>query len=168
MSEFDWRKAAMGRPGRAADFQDLMLQRVQDILLVSSLYDSFILKEDGRLNELLVGESVEMNLQQIPSITQVSTGAEALARWHPRFNLVVTNLEVGDMNAAQLAREIKADLLLTDDHRARRAAPKLGVQLRSLPCRRAASSGKAALLRRVAFCGRWATLGLVNPCPKKH
>src|SRR5262249_6379337 len=89
-------------------FETLMPFRVRDILLVSSLYDSFILKEDGRLNELLVGESVEMNLQQIPSITQVSTGAEALARWQPRFNLVVTNLEVGDMDAAELAREIKA------------------------------------------------------------
>jgi CheY-like chemotaxis protein len=89
-------------------FENLMPFRVRDILLVSSLYDSFILKEDGRLNELLVGESVEMNLQQIPSITQVSTGAEALSRWQPRFNLVVTNLEVGDMNAAQLAKEIKA------------------------------------------------------------
>ena len=90
-------------------FENLMPFRVRDILLVSSLYDSFILKEDGRLNELLIGESLELNLQQIPSITQVSTGAEALAlvRSQPRFNLVVTNLEVGDMDAARLAREIK-------------------------------------------------------------
>jgi CheY-like chemotaxis protein len=90
-------------------FENLMPFRVRDILLVSSLYDSFILKEDGRLNELLIGESLELNLQQIPSITQVSTGSEALAllRSQPRFNLVVTNLEVGDMDAARLAREIK-------------------------------------------------------------
>src|ERR1700741_4539429 len=89
-------------------FENLMPFRVRDILLVSSLYDSFILKEDGRLNELLIGESLELNLQQIPSITQVSTGSEALAmvRSQPRFNLVVTNLEVGDMDAARLAREI--------------------------------------------------------------
>jgi CheY-like chemotaxis protein len=91
-------------------FENLMPFRVRDILLVSSLYDSFILKEDGRLNELLIGESLELNLQQIPSITQVSTGSEALAmvRSQPRFNLVVTNLEVGDMDAARLAREIRA------------------------------------------------------------
>ena len=90
-------------------FENLMPFRVQDILLVSSLYDSFILREDGRLNELLIGESLELNLQQIPGITQVSTGAEAiaLARTQPRFNLIVTNLEVGDMDAAQLAREVK-------------------------------------------------------------
>jgi CheY-like chemotaxis protein len=90
-------------------FENLMPFRVRDILLVSSLYDSFILKEDGRLNELLIGESLELNLQQIPSITQVSTGSEALALVlaQPRFNLVVTNLEVGDMDAARLAREIR-------------------------------------------------------------
>ena len=90
-------------------FENLMPFQVHDILLVSSLYDSFILREDGRLNELLIGESLELNLQQIPGITQVSTGlqAVALARSQPRFNLVVTNLEVGDMDAAQLARELK-------------------------------------------------------------
>ena len=40
--------------------------RVNDILLVSSLYDSFILREDGRLNELLINESLELNLHQVP------------------------------------------------------------------------------------------------------
>jgi len=90
-------------------FENLMPFRVRDILLVSSLYDSFILREDGRLNELLIGESLDLNLQQIPGITQVSTGAEALAiaRSNSRFNLIVTNLQVGDMDAARLAREIK-------------------------------------------------------------
>jgi CheY-like chemotaxis protein len=91
-------------------FENLMPFQVHDILLVSSVYDSFILREDGRLNELLIGESLELNLQQIPGITHVSTGTEALAlaRSQPRFNLIVTNLEVGDMDAAQLAREVKA------------------------------------------------------------
>src|SRR5271168_5336819 len=91
-------------------FENLMPFRVQDILLVSSLYDSFILREDGLLNELLIGESLELEQQQIPGITHVSSGAEALklARSQPRFNLIVTNLEVEDMDAAQLAREVKA------------------------------------------------------------
>jgi len=95
---------------RFEGFENLMPFRVQDILLVSSLYDSFILREDGRLNELLIGESLELDQQQIPGITHVSTGAEALAlaRKQPRFNLIVTNLEVEDMDAAQLAKEVKA------------------------------------------------------------
>jgi CheY-like chemotaxis protein len=90
-------------------FDRLMPFRVQDILLVSNLYDSFILREDGRLNELLIGESRELNLQQIPGITHVSNGFQALdlARSQSRFNLIVANLAVGGMNAAQLAREVK-------------------------------------------------------------
>ena len=90
-------------------FERLMPFRVQDILLVSNLYDSFILREDGRLNELLIGESRELNLPQIPGITHVSSCSQALelARSQERFNLIVTNLAVGEMNAAQLAREVK-------------------------------------------------------------
>ncbi len=90
-------------------FENLMPFRVQDILLVSSLYDSFILREDGRLNELLIGESLELNLQQVPGVTHVSNYAQALelVKSAPRFNLIVTNLKVGAMDAAQLAREIK-------------------------------------------------------------
>jgi len=90
-------------------FERLMPFRVQDILLVSNLYDSFILREDGRLNELLIGESRELNLQQIPGITHVSSCSQALdlVRSQSRFNLIVTNLAVGEMNAAQLAREVR-------------------------------------------------------------
>jgi CheY-like chemotaxis protein len=94
---------------RLEGFENLMPFKVQNILLVSSLYDSFILREDGRLNELLIDQSLELNLQQIPGITHVSSCAEAvtLARAQPQFNLIVTNLAVGDMDAAQLAREVK-------------------------------------------------------------
>ena len=94
---------------RFEGFENLMPFRVQNILLVSSLYDSFILREDGRLNELLIDESLELNLRQIPGITHVSSCAEALdlASSNPQFNLIVTNLAVGDMDAAQLAREVR-------------------------------------------------------------
>ena len=94
---------------RFEGFENLMPFKVHNILLVSSLYDSFILREDGRLNELLIDESLDLNLQQIPGITHVSSCAEALdlARANPHFNLIVTNLAVGDMDAAQLAREVR-------------------------------------------------------------
>ncbi len=111
---------------RLEGFDNLMPFKVQNILLVSSLYDSFILREDGRLNELLIDESLELNLQQIPGITHVSSCAEALdlARSQPRFNLIVTNLAVGDMTAAELAREVKSSgldvpvVVLAYDYRA--------------------------------------------------
>lgn len=90
-------------------FQDLMPFRVHDILLVSSLYDSFTLQEDGRLNELILGEFLELSLHHTPGITHVSSGAEALARVEaePRYNLILTTINLGDMDAAQLAREVR-------------------------------------------------------------
>ena len=94
---------------RFEGFENLMPFRVQNILLVSSLYDSFILREDGRLNELLIDESLELNLRQIPGITHVSSCAEALelAKSNPQFNLIVTNLTVGDTNASDLAGKVR-------------------------------------------------------------
>src|SRR6266851_4854374 len=94
---------------RFEGFENLMPFKVHNILLVSSLYDSFILREDGRLNELLIDESLELNLQQIPGITHVSSCSEALdlVSSNPQFNLIVTNLTVGEMSAAQLAHEVR-------------------------------------------------------------
>ncbi len=93
---------------RFEGFETLMPFKVHNILLVSSLYDSFILREDGRLNELLIDQSLDLSPEHVPGITHVSSCAEAaeLAR-SQQFNLIVTNLTVGDMNAAQLASEVK-------------------------------------------------------------
>src|SRR6266516_6869702 len=95
-----------GFPG----FQDLMPWRVQDILLVSSLYDSFTLQEDGRLNELILGEFLELSLQHTPGMTHVSSGSEAiaLATAQRRFNLILTTIELGDMVASELAAEVRS------------------------------------------------------------
>jgi CheY-like chemotaxis protein len=91
-------------------FENLMPFRVQDILLVSSLYDSFILREDGRLNELLIGQSLELHLQHTPEITHVSTAAEALelARSQSRYNLIITNVHLNDMGCLELAAAVRA------------------------------------------------------------
>lgn len=93
---------------RRIGYQDLMRHRVQNILLVSSLYDSFILAEDGQLHKAILHEFIELNLSNNPAITWVPSGAEALAlaRGDLRFDLVITSLTVGDMDALALAREL--------------------------------------------------------------
>lgn len=97
------------RPDEWLGFQDLNRRRIEEILLVSTLYDSFILAEDGQINERLLRESLDLNLRSVPSLTRVSTGAEALARAaeEGRFQLVLTSLHVGDMGALALARRLK-------------------------------------------------------------
>ena len=97
-------------PRRRDDFHDLMRHRVMDILLVSSPYDSFVLEEAGELSERVLGEFRNLDLHYGPGITSVATGAEALALAgeQSRFNLIVTTLQLGDMNAAELARRAAA------------------------------------------------------------
>jgi len=108
MADFEWSRA--GRVGRAQDFQELMRRRVDEILLVASPYDSFILEEDGALNERILGEFLDLGLRHVPGLTRVSSGGEALARVRDerRFNLVISAIQVGDMNAAELARRMRS------------------------------------------------------------
>jgi CheY-like chemotaxis protein len=95
---------------RAPDFQDLMRRRVDEILLVASAYDSFILEEEGALNERILGDFLDLGLRHVPGLTRVATGAEALARVREerRFNLVISAIQVGDMDAVELARAMHA------------------------------------------------------------
>jgi hypothetical protein len=48
------------------NFQDLMLHRIHEILLVASPYDAFILEEDGRLTQQILYEYLGMNLSYAP------------------------------------------------------------------------------------------------------
>ncbi len=91
-------------------FQDLIQNRVQDVLLVSSLYDYYILSQDGRLNEQFLGEFLELNLRHTPNITHVFSGEEALSRVtaSSRYNLIITSIELGDMNVLQLIDELRS------------------------------------------------------------
>ena len=62
-----------------AGFHDLMEWKVGRVLLVSSLYDSFMISEDSLALELVRGEFLGVELSTIPALHRVSTGAEAIA-----------------------------------------------------------------------------------------
>src|SRR5947207_14583775 len=95
---------------RFEGFENLMPFKVHNMLLVSCLYDSFILREDGRLNELLIDASLALSPQLILGIPLLSSCADALAlaRSPPQFNLIVSNFAVGNMNATQLAAALRS------------------------------------------------------------
>jgi CheY-like chemotaxis protein len=125
LQRFDEYEFEKGKSTRFRRFQDLMPFRVREILLVSSLYDSFILSEDGGFYESLLSEYLGLGLTHMPQITRVSRGSEAveLAKEPNRFDLVITSLRAGDMHARELARKIKQVgvetpvILLTYDNR---------------------------------------------------
>lgn len=126
MKEYDTLDFEHGYGNRFQRFQDLSLHKIRDILLVSSMYDSFILSEDGRLYESLLNEYMGLNLTDAPGITRVSSGMEAIrkAKEENRYNLIITSLRLEDMDAVELANAArKAGLdvpvvLLTHDSRA--------------------------------------------------
>ncbi len=91
------------------DFHQLMRYRIMDILLVASPYDSFVLEEAGQIGERVVGEFRNLDLHYGPGLTTVSTGTEALelVRQASRFNIIISGLQLADMNGAELARRVK-------------------------------------------------------------
>lgn len=110
MLDFKDLLAEHGYVSRFNEFQGLMQYRVREILLASSLYDSFIFEQDGPLSEMLLSEYQELNLSQAPAITRVSTGHEALTRAGglQRFDLIITTMNLADMEAVDLAKKVKA------------------------------------------------------------
>ncbi|MFW2365533.1 MAG: PEP/pyruvate-binding domain-containing protein [Desulforhopalus sp.] len=89
-------------------FHDLMPFKVQAILLVSSLYDAFIMEEDGSIATRLIHEYHGLNLSKPPKITRASSAAEALRLIKAKdFDLVITMPYLGGMDAFALGSIIK-------------------------------------------------------------
>ncbi|MFH1144187.1 MAG: PEP/pyruvate-binding domain-containing protein [Candidatus Eisenbacteria bacterium] len=94
---------------RRVSFSSLMPWRVRNILIVSSLYDSFTFQEDGDLTEMLVSEYLELNLSYAPAIDRVSTAAEAIRRVREDPpDLLVSMPRVGGMDIYEFSRQVKA------------------------------------------------------------
>jgi CheY-like chemotaxis protein len=88
---------------------DLARFRVRDILLVSSLYDSFVLAEEGELQEVILKEFLDLNVRHTPVVTHVPTASEALtlAQNGARYDLVIASTYLGDTSAMALARSLR-------------------------------------------------------------
>ena len=100
-------------PGRAAarlrSFHELMPHRVRRILLVTSLYDSFVMSEEGQLAETLLSHFLDLEAGHTPDLVQVSDLEAALDLLveDDRFDLVVASLHSGDGNAVELALRMR-------------------------------------------------------------
>jgi DNA-binding NarL/FixJ family response regulator len=71
--------ASYDRERRERDiFHDLMRYRVREILLVASLYDSFVLESDGALSEQIYGEFFKLNLTTAPRVSCAYTPESAM------------------------------------------------------------------------------------------
>ncbi|HTY08882.1 MAG TPA: PEP/pyruvate-binding domain-containing protein [Candidatus Edwardsbacteria bacterium] len=86
----------------------LMPYKVRRVLLVASLYDSFILEEDGRLHDLLGQAYKQRDLGYVPTLSRVTGGAAALqALEREAFDLVVCVQRLGDMDPFTFGKKAK-------------------------------------------------------------
>ncbi len=89
-------------------FQDLMLHRVYEILLVASPYDAYILEEDGQLAEQIINEYLGMSFTAAPRLWHVSTAADALKIIHKRkFDMIILMTRIADMDPITFSRKIR-------------------------------------------------------------
>jgi hypothetical protein len=91
-------------------FHDLMRYRVREILLVASLYESFVVESDGVLTEQIYGEYFKLNLNVVPRITCAYTAESALGLFREgSYDLVVLMAGLDFEQPLGLARAFKAE-----------------------------------------------------------
>ncbi len=89
-------------------FHNLMANRIRDILLICSKYDRFMLEEDGRIEELLFQDYIALGLTSPPKITHAPSAQKALRLMEQQnFDLVITMVNVGNVDVMELAKTIK-------------------------------------------------------------
>ncbi len=89
-------------------FADLMTKRIFNILLIANPYDAFMLEDDGRVDEKIFNEYMNLSLRYPPRFTQVSTMDEARRKLaSTKYDLVICMPGTDNNDAFDIARSIK-------------------------------------------------------------
>ena len=89
-------------------FANLMMRRIYNVLIVANPYDAFMLEDDGRIEEKIYNEYMELGLRYPPMFTRVSTTEEAMHVMHTtNIDLVICMPGTADNDAFSVARSIK-------------------------------------------------------------
>ena len=89
-------------------FVSLMTKRIFNVLLVANPYDAFMLEDDGRIDEKIFNEYMNLGLRYPPRFIQVSTEEET---WYElkntNFDLVIVMPGSDNSDTFDIARSIK-------------------------------------------------------------
>ncbi len=90
-------------------FANLMTKRIFNVLLVANPYDAFMLEDDGRIDEKIFIEYMNLSLRYPPRFTQVSTPEETWKQLgNTTFDLVICMPGTDSSDTFDIARDIKA------------------------------------------------------------
>ncbi len=89
-------------------FTNLMRKRIYHVLLISSVYDAFMLEEDGRIDEQVFNEYVALNLRYPPIFILASTNDEVQkALTDEAIDLIIIMLSSQEKHTFELAESLK-------------------------------------------------------------
>ncbi|TVR74582.1 MAG: phosphoenolpyruvate synthase [Marinilabiliales bacterium] len=92
-------------------FSNLMQIRIQNVLLICSNYDAFMLEEDGRIDEQIFNEYVSLNLSTPPRFLKASGGTDAFGILEEeKIDLIISMFSIGgESDIFNLAKQIKSE-----------------------------------------------------------
>ena len=89
-------------------FVNLMTRRIFNVLLIANPYDAFMLEDDGRIDEKIFNEYMNLSLRYPPRFTQVSTEKEAWKQLNnTTFDLIIIMPGTDNNDTFEIARNIK-------------------------------------------------------------
>jgi len=89
-------------------FSKLIRKRIYNVLLVTSVYDAFVLEEDGRIEEQIFNEYMNLNLRYPPRIIKATSQKEALKLLKEEsIDLVISMLAFTANGTFKLAKDVK-------------------------------------------------------------
>lgn len=90
-------------------YHDLLNFRVREILIVTTLYDAYILEQEESLTEQIFGEYYSLTLTSAPRITGAASGQEAMEYIRSRrFDMIILTMRIPDISPFALSEEIKS------------------------------------------------------------
>jgi hypothetical protein len=88
-------------------FQELMPNKVKEVMLFATLYDSYSIEREGQFSDKIYGEYLQLNLYAAPRFTSVNTEEDVLRNLNARhFDLIIIMAGVDREMPLKVADEI--------------------------------------------------------------
>jgi hypothetical protein len=93
---------------RDVSFLNLMQRRIFNVLIIANPYDAFMLEDDGRVDEKIFSEYMQLGLRYPPVFTQVATVGEAASVLNDtQYDLIICMPGNADNDAFDVAHAVK-------------------------------------------------------------
>lgn len=91
------------------NYKTLMQKRIRRVLMICSSYDAYILEEDGRIEDQIYKEYVDLNLSNPPAFVWANSNLEALSLLEidNDFDLIISMFNVGSPTVFEFSKRCK-------------------------------------------------------------